>query len=65
MKLTKTGFGSYFDALQFGYAISTLSWNKDEKLKKIFHFPFRVSYILLKTRVNFIIRENIIVILKR
>lgn len=24
MKLTKRGFGSYFDALQFGYAISTL-----------------------------------------
>lgn len=64
MKLTKRGFGSYFDALQFSYAISTLSWNKDEKLKKIFH-SLRVSYILLKTRVNFTIRENIIVILKR
>lgn len=35
MKLTKGWFGSYFDALQFGYTIYiyTLSW-KDEKLKR-------------------------------
>lgn len=25
MKLTKRGFGSYFDVLQFGYAMYTLS----------------------------------------
>lgn len=34
MKLTKSEFGSYFDALQLGYAIYLYSQNKDEKLER-------------------------------
>lgn len=53
MKLTKRGFGSYFDALQFGYAISTLSWNRDEKLKKIFHSLFVCRIYLIEDAIKF------------